>query len=68
MPFATRFAMIGLSAMLTVSLHGGSTRAQMVQLPSSNMFSLSTSVAAPDRGAIGAGGTLTGQLGSVSRG
>jgi hypothetical protein len=68
MPFATRFAMIGLSAMLTVSLHGGATRAQMVQLPSSNMFSLSTSVAAPDRGAIGAGGTLTGQLGSVSRG
>jgi len=68
MPIATRFALIGLSSVLLVSLHACTVRAQMVQLPSSSMFSLSTSVAVPDRGAIGAGGMATGQLGSVSRG
>jgi len=68
MPIATRFAMIGLSAMLTISLHGGLAWAQIVQLPSSSMFSLSTSAAVPDRGSVGAGGMATGQLGSLSRG
>lgn len=68
MPIATRFAMIGLSSMLTISLHGGLAWSQMVQLPSSSMFSLSTSVAAPDRGSVGAGGIATGQVGTLTRG
>jgi len=68
MPIAIRFALIGLSAMLSASLHACTARAQMVQLPGSSMFSLSTSVAVPDRGSIGGGGMAAGQLGAVSRG
>ncbi|MFN7731164.1 MAG: hypothetical protein ACK5OB_04630 [Pirellula sp.] len=42
--------------------------AQVVQLPSMGTFSLSTTVAAPDRGSVFAGGNGGGANGSVSRG
>lgn len=42
--------------------------AQIVQLPSMGTFSLSTTVAAPDRGSVFAGGNGGGANGSVSRG
>jgi hypothetical protein len=46
----------------------GGVRAQTVQMPGQGTFSLSTTVAAPDRGAMSAGGFGNSRMGSTGRG
>jgi len=55
-------------SMMAAILFAAPSVAQTVQLPSVGSFGISTTVAAPDRGSVTAGGVGSGQWGSESRG
>lgn len=59
---------LAVSGIVVLECGMGGVRAQTVQMPGQGTFSLSTTVAAPDRAAMSAGGFGNSRMGSTGRG